>query len=97
MLAQLDEVNLPTFPLATASVLALFIAKRFAPKLPGPLLVMLAAAALAHFAGLRAQGVRVVGEVPSGLPGVVIPDFTGVDWTKLLPAAPPSSGSATMR
>ena len=87
LLAQLDEVNLPTFLLATASVLALFIAKRFAPKLPGPLLVMLAAAALAHFAGLRAQGVRVVGEVPSGLPGVVIPDFTGVDWTKLLPAA----------
>ncbi|MDI9629417.1 MAG: sulfate permease [Acidobacteriota bacterium] len=87
LLAQLDQVHLPTFVLASVSVVALFVTKRFAPKWPGPLLVMLLAAAVVQIAGLETQGVKVVGAVPSGLPRVVVPDFIGVDWAKLLPAA----------
>jgi len=87
LLAQLDQVHLPTLVLASVSVIALFVTKRFAPKWPGPLLVMLLAAAVVQIAGLETQGVKVVGAVPSGLPRVVVPDFIGVDWAKLLPAA----------
>ena len=87
LLTHLDQANVPTLVLATFSVVTLFLAKRFAPRWPSPLLTILVAAAVVHFAGMGALGVRVVGEVPVGVPGVAIPDFTGVDWTKLLPAA----------
>lgn len=87
LLTHLDQANVPTLLLATFSVVTLFLAKRFAPRWPSPLLTILVAAAVVHFAGMGALGVRVVGEVPVGVPGVAIPDFTGVDWTKLLPAA----------
>lgn len=87
LLSQLGQVNWPTLILALSVVVLLFIARRWAPGWPGPLLVMLAAAAVVRLAGLEEAGVRVVGEVPAGLPPIVVPDLGGVDWARLLPAA----------
>jgi SulP family sulfate permease len=82
----LSETHLPTLVLAL-TVLALLLAfQRFAPTWPGPLIVMLGAAAVVHWTDLEAQGVRVVGEVPQGLPGFALPGFE-VDLWALLPAA----------
>lgn len=87
LVAQAAAINWPTLWLALGSVVLLFVGRRLAPSLPGPLLVMLLAAAIVHWGGLQRLGVQVVGQVPVGLPGLVVPDFSGVDWSKLLPAA----------
>lgn len=87
LISQLDQINWPTLGVAVTVLIALLVGNRLAPNLPGPLLVMLAAAAVVHLFGLQAAGVEVVGRVPTGLPGFQVPDFTGVDWQVLLPAA----------
>lgn len=85
--SQIDQINWPTLIVAIAVVIALFVIRWLAPALPGPLLIMLAAALAVHLLQLGSMGVQVVGPVPAGLPAIVVPDFSGVDWAKLLPAA----------
>lgn len=87
LFAQSAQINWPTLVLAAGVVIVLLIQRKLAPNLPGPLLVMLLAAAIVHVWGLQSEGVQVVGEVPAGLPGIAIPDFAGIDWAHLLPAA----------
>lgn len=85
--SQTAAINWPSLLLAVGTVILLFIARWLLPSWPGPLFIMLLAAAVVQLTGLRELGVQVVGQVPAGLPGLVVPDFTGIDWAKLLPAA----------
>ncbi len=84
---QLAAVHVPTLVLGLVVVVALFAMRRLAPAWPGPLLVMLAAAAVVAWAGLEAQGIEVIGEVPRDLPVAVVPSLDGVDPVQLLLAA----------
>lgn len=84
---QLDEVNWPTLVLAIFVVAALYVVKHLIPNWPGPLLVMLVAAAIVHLGDLRDYGVQVVGAVPAGLPPIGLPDLSQIDWPRLVPAA----------
>ena len=63
---RLDELHWPTFALAMAVLAALLAFGRWAKRWPGPLIAMLAAAAVVQVFGLVDQGVAVVGEVPRG-------------------------------
>lgn len=65
----------------------LFAFHVFARRWPGPLIVMLAAAAVVAAFGLERYGIDVVGEVPQGLPQLHVPQVTSVDLWALLPAA----------
>jgi MFS superfamily sulfate permease-like transporter len=58
-----------------------------APKLPGPLIVVVLAIAASAFLDLEAKGVAVVGKIPPGLPGFDLPSFHAGDIWSLLPAA----------
>lgn len=84
---QLSATHLPTLVLGLAVVVALFAFWRWAPTWPGPLLVMLAAAAVVWLAGLTTDGILVIGELPRSLPSLVVPRLDGVDLLALLPAA----------
>jgi sulfate permease, SulP family len=86
-LRRLGEVNPYTAVIGAASIAALVVAKKVAPRFPAPLLVVALATALTRALQLDARGVSIVGEVPGGLPGVVLP-ATGPDaLLALLPAA----------
>ncbi len=80
----LDETHLPTLVLAVGAVAALLALKRLAPRLPGPLLVVAAGTALAATVD---TGVRVLGDVPAGLPLPTWPAAPLQDVVTLLPAA----------
>lgn len=69
----LGEVNLPTVLLSAASIAALFLFKRFLPRLPGPLLVVAAGILLAAFTGMTDAGVQLIAPVTEGLPGITLP------------------------
>jgi len=93
-LAQLVEVarELPELSGTTLAVgalcLALLLGLRWrTPKLPGALLVVVAAIATSAALGLAAEGVATVGEIPAGLPGLELPTAPLGDLAALVPAA----------
>jgi len=67
-------IHLPSVALAAASIGALMAMKRWAPKWPRALVVVVVGALIAWLGG-AAAGLQVVGEVPGGLPTPRIPDM----------------------
>jgi len=68
-----NDIQWPTTVLA-ASVLGLLLAlDRWAPKMPGPLIAVLAATFVVHVLSLHVRGIDVVGTIPAGLPALGLP------------------------
>ena len=87
LFAQVGSIHLPTLCLGLAVAGALFALRHWAPGWPGPLLVMLAAAAFVAFAGTAAQGIAVIGPVPTAVPLPALPNPEGINLLQLLPVA----------
>jgi high affinity sulfate transporter 1 len=84
VLQRLDETHWLTLALGVASIVLLFWIKHRYPRLPGPLLLMVAAILISTVFSLSSRGVAVVGVIPSGLPQVIWPQFSVSDFTALL-------------
>ena len=70
------ETHFITLALGGGAILVLLILRRFFPKLPGPLIVMVLGAIWVAVLGLDQNGVRIIGELPSNLPPLAsIPYF----------------------
>ncbi len=70
-----------------SALVALFTIKRFAPKLPGVLVVVVASTLISYLTGFEQDGGQVIGVIPQGLPHFSTPE---VDWNvsvSMLPAA----------
>jgi high affinity sulfate transporter 1 len=81
---QVGNLHVPTLLLAASVLLFLFVAGRTLPRLPVPLLgVLLATAATAVFS-LESKGIRLIGDIPAGLPTPGIPAISSADLTALL-------------
>ncbi|WP_189310419.1 SulP family inorganic anion transporter [Streptomyces brasiliensis] len=75
-LSRLTDVRLPTLVLSMVVLAFLFAVTRFLPVVPGPLLaVVLGTAAVVAFGLDDRYGIEVIGEVPSGLPNLAVPDL----------------------
>lgn len=72
---RLDEVNAYTLLIGVASIAALVVAKRWAPRLPAALGVLALATLATWGLGLHDRGVAIVGAVPSGLPAPSLPSM----------------------
>ena len=80
----LRQVHLPTVVISAVVVTCVFAFNRFAPKVPGPLVVVaggIAASAAWDFAG---HGISIVGSVAGGLPHLGLPDVHWKDAVSLL-------------
>jgi sulfate permease, SulP family len=76
-----------TTSIAVASLVALVVARRVAPKVPAALVVVAASTATVALLRLDREGVAILGEVPAGLPSPVVP-AGDLDLVRLLlPAA----------
>jgi SulP family sulfate permease len=60
----------PTTILGVGTIVLIVLLRRFTPRLPGPLIGMVVAAAVVGLLGLDQQGVSVIGQLPRGLPPV---------------------------
>ena len=87
LITKLDQTHLPTLVLGLVTILALVMLKRFAPKVPGPLAVVIGAIVISSIFHLAELGIAVVGQIPSGLPMPQIPQVSVADLRTLLPAA----------
>lgn len=82
----IEAIDLPTLALGVGSLALLLVLRRVRPRWPRELLVVVGATLLVGTIGV-ADGVRVVGEVPGGLPAPRLPSLSWGDITGLLPAA----------
>ena len=72
-LASLPRTHLPTLAVGLAALGVLLAARRFAPRLPAPLVAMLVASLVMMAFALQSAGVAVIGAVPAGLPALSVP------------------------
>jgi SulP family sulfate permease len=80
----LDEVHGPTVLLSLSVLVLLFVGAHLFPRAPVPLVVMVLAALITTVLDLQADGVRVVGDVASGLPRPGVPEVSAADLGALL-------------
>lgn len=84
--SQLDQVKWSTLLLGAGTLTFLLVVAWRWPRVPGPLLAVLAATILTEVLNLQDKGVAVVGQLPAGLPVPGLPPL-GDYAALLLPAA----------
>ncbi|MFJ5726703.1 SulP family inorganic anion transporter [Streptomyces paradoxus] len=73
----LADAHPATVVFASVALAFLFAVARYVRAVPGPLLVVvLGTAAVAGFGLDDRHGIKVIGDVPAGLPGLAVPDLT---------------------
>ena len=87
LLGSLNRVHGPSLALGLLALALLLAFKRFAPRLPGVLLMVLALTLLSQGIGFAAAGGAVVGLIPSGLPSLAVPSMSWQAAAALMPAA----------
>ena len=87
----LGGAHWPTIALSVAVLAVLLTLARVVPRLPGPLIAILLATAVVAVFSLDRNGIRVIGEIPSGLP---TPGLPGVSLSELSTLVIPAAGIA---
>lgn len=103
ILGQVTAINIFTLIIGISAVTFLFwVRKQLKPRLirlgfkprladllakAGPLAAIIVSILAVIGLGLDARGVRIVGEIPAGMPPFAIPTFDAGLWLQLLPAA----------
>jgi sulfate permease, SulP family len=80
----LPETSIPTLIVGVFSIGLLLLFRRFLPKLPRTIIVVILGIIVSSMLGLADYGVSVVGTVPTGLPSIVWPSFPPVSLTTLI-------------
>lgn len=84
VMAQLGDWHGWTVMIGVGGLTVLLLVERFVPRVPGALLVVVAGILLIVLLGLDDNGVAVVGDIPSGLPGIGVPDLSAARWIELI-------------
>ncbi|WP_159601095.1 SulP family inorganic anion transporter [Agromyces humi] len=74
----LPGANLATILLSAASIAALLVARRWLPRVPGPLIVVAGGILLVALIGADDAGVELIAPVPQGFPPPELPSFANV-------------------
>jgi high affinity sulfate transporter 1 len=87
LLRHLSDATFAPVLAGTLSLIAMQLLRHLAPRLPAALLVAAAATLLVGAFNGEAAGIRVVGDLPSGLPHLVLPDLEFAKLRDLVPGA----------
>jgi len=87
IIREIPHANLYAVAIGLGSLIGVRLMKRYAPKIPGALVVLALMTVLVSVFGLNAKGVSVLGDLPAGLPDLVFPTVPLADYVKLLPGA----------
>jgi len=85
IVGHVPETSVATLLLAVSILAVIFLAEKFLPHAPAPLIAIGLAIAASGLLGLDRAGVAVIGAVPGGLPGLVRPRLD-IMW-EMWPAA----------
>ncbi len=81
----LNETHAITFAIGFASIVILVLFKKYLKKIPAALVVVILSILVVKYLHLDQYGVKIVGEIPKGLPQFVVPSFDKEIMIKLLP------------
>ncbi|MDH5546262.1 MAG: solute carrier family 26 protein [Gammaproteobacteria bacterium] len=84
---QISNIEITTFSIGIASVALLMWLKKIKPMFPSALLVVVLSTLVVWFFELNKSGVKIVGDVPAGLPSLSLPTFEWSVVSQLLPTA----------
>ena len=76
LLRNLDQIHWLTFVLALVTLAILIFLPRLTKRLPAPLVAVAFGILVSALLNLDAQGVKLVGEIPTGLPSFSLPDLS---------------------
>jgi sulfate permease, SulP family len=82
---RIDEINLITLAIGLFGIVFIIIAKKYKPLFPKSLALLAICIAVVAGFDLHRQDLRIVGEIPSGLPGFQLHEFTSEDVRRLIP------------
>ena len=86
-ISSLGEANLPTVAMGLGSIAALLLLNRHAPRLPGSIIVVAGTTLLTFAFNLQDAGIRIIGDVPGGMPEISSPTVDLETLRSLLPVA----------
>ena len=87
VLQHLSDVSLAPVLTGLLSLVAMQVLRRLAPRVPAALIVAVVATILVGLLGGEVAGVSVVGDLPSGLPHLVLPNLDPTILYELAPGA----------
>ena len=87
ILSNSDLLHLMTLGFGLLSLLLLFGFKRYAPRLPGVLIMVAILTLLSYFSGFAGYGGKIVGEIPVGMPDISVPAMNWRATMSLMPSA----------
>lgn len=84
---QIPNINWPTFIIGVLGIIVLFFLKKYFPKFPRALAIVVLGVVVVAVFQLNELGVRIVENVPQGLPKLAIADLQKEQLLSLLPLA----------
>ena len=84
---RLDEANPASLTIGLAALAILVLGKVFLKNKPVALFVVIGGIVASSLLGLEGKGVKLLGEIPQGLPAIGLPAIQWADLNKLLPLA----------
>ena len=87
LITHLNETNVMSLALGAGALALLVLGKIFLPNRPVAILVVVGGIAMASLTNLGQHGVKMLGEVPHGLPPIAVPALHWSDINELLPLA----------
>lgn len=87
LLTGLGDVHVATLLVGIGTLAVILGLRWWSPKVPGSLVGVIGATVVVAVAGLDADGVALIGTIPSGLPTPGLPGVSADDLLRLLPVA----------
>ena len=83
----LPETHVPSLLFGLVAIALFMVFERVFPGRPTTLIVVIVAIAMMTVFGLSESGIKIVGDLPSGLPGISVPTINASDISALIPVA----------
>ncbi|NJB82555.1 SulP family inorganic anion transporter [Wenyingzhuangia aestuarii] len=83
----ITETHLVTLLISFLGIVTIVLLKKYVPKIPSALVVVLLGTLVVYLFNLQDLGVKIVGDIPKGLPSLKVPDFNNIPLSKLTPLA----------
>jgi len=87
LLAKSDSPHVMSLTFGLLAIALLYAFRRFAPRLPGVLVMVAIMTWLSYATGYAEHGGKIVGDIPTGMPSISVPAMSWRATIALLPAA----------
>ena len=87
MVQEIPHANLYAVAIGLGSLIGVRMMKRYTPRIPGALVVLVLMSVIVIVFDLEAKGVSVLGNLPAGFPDLILPAIPLTDYVKLVPGA----------